>query len=401
MDRRLPILFLSLSMTLGHGAANAAEAAPGEGDTIRFSVGAGLVHDDNLFRTPGNEKSDTIRRVSAGVNVNVPVSLQRFFLAAGIDDNRYQNFGRLNYMRIGADGGWNWQVADRTSGKLAYHYVRRIADFGDLQTETRDLVTQKGPLADADYLLTPEWQLVGSASRLDSHHSDPTRREVDHQIDTGAVGINYLTGSKNSVGLLVRRSRADYPNRQTIALPSGPVSVDNSFDQTEASAVTTWAFSGVSTIKARAGYTKRKHEDLTGRDFSGATGELDYHWVPTGVTSLDVSLYRNIRSSPDLSASYILFRGFSVTPTWNPLAALTLSLRGIREQRDYNGDPGLVLGTAQKRADRFQSAQLSAAYAATSSIEVSAALETGKRTSNTTGFDFKYNMASAAIKASF
>jgi exopolysaccharide biosynthesis operon protein EpsL len=389
-------------MTFGYGAVIAAEVAPNAGDTIRFSVGAGLVHDDNLFRTTSNEHSDTIRRLSAGVNINVPVSLQQFFLAAGIDDNRYQNFSRLDYVRSAADGGWNWQVADRASGKLAYHYQRRIIEFGDLQSQTRDLITQKGPLADANFLLTPEWELVGSASRIDSRHSDPGRSEIDHQIDTGAVGVNYLTGSKNSVGLLVKRISADYPNRQSVGLPGGGVAlVDNSFDETQTSAVTTWSFSGVSTIKARAGYTKRKHQDLTGRDFSGATGELDYHWVPTGVTSLDVSLYRNIRSSPDLSASYILFRGFSVAPTWNPLAALTLRLRGIREQRDYNGDPGLVLGTEQRRADRFQSAQLSAAYAATRSIEVSAALETGKRTSNTAGFDYKYNVASAAIKASF
>ena len=394
---RLVLHLCSLIIALPPCVAIAAE----EGDVVTFSAGAGVIRDNNLFRTPANEESDTIRRLTAGVNVDLPVSLQRFVLGVGVNDNRYRRFDQLDYVGGKAEGAWNWQISDRAKGMLGYRYQRVIADFGDLQTQTRDLISQREPFFNVNYLLTPEWQLTGDVSRVDSNHGAVQRRALNYKLDSGALGVNYLTGSNNSVGLLVRRTSADYPIRQTIALPGAFQDIDNSFEETETSGVVTWAFGGASSVKARAGYTSRKHNDLAGRDFSGATGDVNYHWIPSGNTYLDFAVYRQVRSSDDLSASYVVFRGISFAPAWTPLPTITLKLRALRELRDYNGDPGLALGTTQRRGDTLRNVQFSAAYAPTKIIELSVAFENGRRTSNVAAFEYNYNLVSAALNASF
>jgi hypothetical protein len=105
-------------------------------------------------------------------------------------------------------------------------------------------------------------------------------------------------------------------------------------------------------------------------------------------------------SSDDLSASYILFRGIAIEPTWAALSTITLKLRAVSELRDYRGDPGIVLG-GERREDKFQSARFSAVYAPTRTLEFSLAFEAGKRDSNADDFDYKYKAGSALARLVF
>jgi exopolysaccharide biosynthesis operon protein EpsL len=400
----LPLLLLGALVFSGVAVAADNPSDPHNPDTdpLIFTVGAALKRDDNLFRTPDNEQTETVRSLFAGLKVDVPVSLQRFTLDSLVTDNRYANFSQLNYVGINAKGAWNWVVGDRARGNVGYQYQRFLADFGDLQTRTQDLVSQRIPFFDVAYLLTPEWEIVADAARSETSHSESTRNTLDYKLNTGAVGINYITSSKNSIGVRAKRTNADYPNRETFDSLGNPLanSVDNSFRENDFAAVAVWKLTGESRVSARAGYTQREHVEQSSRDFSGGTGEVDYHWVPTGKTTVDFSVYRNVLSSDDLSASYILFRGLSIEPAWAALSTITVKLRAVRELRDYLGDPGIVLG-GQRREDTFQSARLSAVYAPTRTLELSLAFEAGKRDSNVNDFDFKYQLGALGGRLAF
>jgi exopolysaccharide biosynthesis operon protein EpsL len=390
-------LLLLLAAWVFDGLAVAADDPNANTDPLIFTVGGALKRDNNLFRTPDNEQTETIRSLFAGLKVNIPVSLQRFTLDSLVTDNHYANFSQLNYVGVNAKGAWDWVVGDRATGKLGYQYQRFLADFGDFQTRTKDLVSQRTPFFDLSYLLTPEWELVGDVAHSDSTHSDSTRNTLDYKLNTGAAGINYITSSKNSIGVRAKRTNADYPNRESI---TGLGLVDNSFQENDFAAVAVWNLTGESRVSARAGYTKRKHDEQSSRDFSGGTGQVDYHWVPTGKTTLDLSVYRNVLSSDDLAASYILFRGVSIEPTWAALSTITVKLRALRELREYRGDPGIVLG-GQEREDTFKSLRLSTVYTPTRTVQISLAFEAGKRDSNVNGFDFKYKQGSARAQLAF
>ena len=232
---------------------------------------------------------------------------------------------------------WEW-VGDRAKGNLGYQYQRFLADFGDSHTRTKDLVSVRTPFFDLSYLLTPEWELVGNAAQSEATHSDSTRNALDYTLNTGVAGVNYITSSKNSIGVRVKSINGDYPNSQTVDSLGNPIpTTNNSFRENDLAAVAVWNVTGESRVLARLGYTKREHDEQPSRDYSGGTGQVDYHWVPTGKTTLDFSVYRNVVSSDDLSASYILFRGIAIEPTWAALSTITLKLRAVSELRDYRG----------------------------------------------------------------
>ena len=377
-------------------------------DTFTFTASAGVNHDSNLFRSASNEQSETIRQLSAGVNANIPVSLQRFIFNASIDDNRYQHFDHLNYKGGRGKADWAWKVGDRASGDLGYQYEQVIADFGDIQSRNRDLVTQKLPFFGINYLVTPNWQAVGKLSRAEIEHSDSTRQSLNHDINSTAIGFNYLSGPDNSIGFLATRNDSKYPQSQAVSvLDINGVSIasvsaiNNSYIEEEYSTVVNWAVTGVSRFIGRVGYTNRDQKEMPSLSFSGGTGRLTYRWSPTGISSIDFTGYREINSSDDLSATHIVSRGFSIAPKWSPTDFLRIQLRALRETRTYGGNAVFATATTQQRKDSYWSTQISANYVPVRNVELSLALERGKRNSNVENFDYKYNLIMAKGKITF
>lgn len=367
-------------------------------DTLTFTAGAGVIRDDNLFRTNDNRQSETIRQLTAGVNLDVPVSLQRFMVNAAIDDNRYQYFDNLNFQGGRGKANWAWKIGDRASGDIGYQYDRLIADFGDLQNRTRDLITRKTPFFGINYLVTPNWQAIGRVSRTELNHSDASRQSLNNDINTGAVGFNYISGPENSIGILAKRSNANYSEAQPgsilniSGLPIATVSsINNSYKEEEYSGVVNWGLTGVSRLIGRLGYTKRDQKEVPALSFSGGTGRLTYQWKLTGITSIDFSTYRELQSSDDLSATYIVTRGFSIMPAWSPTPTIKVKLRTLRETREYNGNAVFAAST-QQRSDAHWNTQISTTYNPRSNTELSLSLERGKRNSNFDSFDYKYNL---------
>jgi hypothetical protein len=177
--------------------------------------------------------------------------------------------------------------------------------------------------------------------------------------------------------------------------------VDNQYDEIETSAVAQWNVTGKSRIDARLGYTSRKHDQVSQRDFQGITGRLNYDWTIAAKTLLNMALWREIRSIEDVDASYVLSQGFSVGPAWAPTSKLVLQAKLLREKRDFEGDPGFVLTASPQREDTFRGARLSAGYTPLRNVELSLSLEKGDRSSNIAGRDYDYNAVNANAKFSF
>jgi len=199
------------------------------------------------------------------------------------------------------------------------------------------------------------------------------------------------------VGGQFKYSEGDYPNRQVV--PGG--TVDNNFKEYEASAVAHWAVTGKSGLDGRLGYTSRRHDQVTQRDFDGVTGKLAYDWFVAAKTILNFSVWREIRSIEDVSASYVLSEGWGIGPSWAPTSKLVFQAKYVREDRDYRGDPGFVLAGTAPREDTFRGLNLAAGYSPRRNIELGVAIETGDRSSNTAGRDYDYNAVSANARLRF
>src|SRR5690606_21074763 len=103
---------------------------------------------------------------------------------------------------------------------------------------------------------------------------------------------------------------------------------------TETSLVARWAATGKSTFEARAGYTRREHDQVPQRDFDGFTGRLDWDWFIANKTLLNVAIWRQLNSLELADAAYAVTEGWGLGPAWAPTVKLVFQARYFDEDRD-------------------------------------------------------------------
>ena len=374
---------------------------------FQLFVSGGAYHDSNVFRLSDSvdtqallgttSRSDTVGRLGVGLKGELTASRQRLLIDARADRYKYDRFSFLDNTAYRAGATWKWAAGEAWAGDLGYSKKRYLTGFGQLQAPIKDLLTQDNAFFVAKRRLTPEWQVRAGADWTKYEHSDPTLASAESRITSGTIGADHFTSAGNSVGAQVKGSEGRYPNREVVAGSE----VDNRYREVEASAVAHWEVSGKSRFDARVGYTRRRHEQIEQRDFSGATGRLDYAWTPSGKTLLDFAAWRELRSIEDTVANYVLSEGAGFGPHWAPTAAIVLQAWVSHERRDYQGDPGFVLTSAPRRVDTLDLARVSIGYNPRRFMRFSLSFEHGKRDSNFPTGDYSYNLASANARFTF
>jgi len=374
---------------------------------VRFSIFGGIDRDSNLFRLSdrvdpqtaigSTEKADTLSRLGVGLKADLPASRQRLVLDLQAVMHDYNRFDLLDHNEYLASGTWKWQAGSNWSGDAGYAKRRYLSPLSEIQAPIKDMVTEDRAFFGAGFMLTPRWKLRGAADWIKWDHDEPTRDSLDARIVSGTVGLDYVTPPGNYVGGQFKYSDGEYPHQEPVA---GGF-VDNRFKEYEASLVAHWIATGKSSFDARAGYTSRQHDQLPQRDFDGFTGRLNYDWYIASKTLLNFAIWRELRSSEDISASYVLAEGWSVGPAWAPTSKIVLQARYIREDRDYRGDPGFVLTGGTQREDTFRGIYLSAGYTPRRNIRLSLEIERGNRDSNTLNRDYDYSAVSGNAKIRF
>ncbi|HUF81982.1 MAG TPA: XrtB/PEP-CTERM-associated polysaccharide biosynthesis outer membrane protein EpsL [Burkholderiales bacterium] len=384
-------------------------AYPAERDDrpVRFFVHGGIDRDSNVFRlsdtaspaaTLGTtQKSDTIRRGGAGIRADVLTGRQRFLVDVQAEYRDYDHFDQLDHTQYQASATWRWELGSRLSGDLGYARRYFLSDFGDTQINLKDMITEDRFFVSGGYLVTPRWRVRGALDWLRFDHSEPTRVPLDARIAAVTAGLDYVTPAGNSIGGQVRVSEGQYPNQQ----PVGATLVVNDYEEVESSLVAHWRATGKSTLDARAGYTRREHDQVPQRDFGGFTGRLNYDWFIAAKTLLNFAVWREIRSVEFAEASYTLTEGWGLGPAWAPTIKLVFQARYFDEDREYKGSPAFVLAGTPQRNEKLRGISLTAGYTPRRHLQFSLGVEKGERSSNIAGGDYEYTLFSANARLLF
>jgi exopolysaccharide biosynthesis operon protein EpsL len=397
----------------GEGHFPAWPTEPSSGKNVHAWAGIGVRHDSNLFRLSNSEdtektlgtsdKSDTVTQLEAGMHAAIPISQQQLVFDASVNNNHFNNFSFLNYTGYRAQGAWQWSLGSQWSGDIGYGRSQYLANLADLQAPIRDMITVDHAFAGARYALTPRWRVRGELDGSHYRHNDSSRSSLDSNVATGTFGVDYVSpitnfsGSPNTVGAQVKVTRSNFPNQQLVESSE----VDNDYRQITVSAVADWQITGKSHIEGQLGYTTLHHDELSQRNFSGATGRLGYDWAVGAKTLLNVTAWREIQRYEDVASNYVLSRGISFGPSWSPTSKLVFQAKWLHDDRDYLGDPGFALQTGPQRKDTFHGTVVAAGYSPRRNTKLSMSWEHGIRDSNIFGKDYDYNAVSANVQLNF
>ena len=375
--------------------APAASAFALLGDRLELFVSETATYDSNLFRISKSantfgvlgtdRRSDTYLTTSAGFNLNIPVSRQRFVGGFAINDVRYDRFRDMSYTGYDGRAVWLWEAGNSLNGQAGYTTNRSLASFINFQTRIRDIVDTQTAFANASYLVNPFIQLRAGVDQLNQQHSDFSRQFQNVEV-TGTEGaITYLSRAGNSLGLLLRNEEGHYPNREVVAGST----FDNRYTQKSANVVLDWRITPASRVSGRIGRVNRDYTQVTQRNFSGTVWRAVYDWTPRDRFSLSTIAQRDISVYEDIRSSFVLVTGIGVHPAYRITEKLKLEGIADTSKRQYLGDPAVELGALPARSDRVNTLGLTLTWLPLRNVSVIASAVHERRSSSVQFSDYQ------------
>ena len=381
-----------------------------DGDVAKFTLGAGVAYDDNVFRLPNGvstdprtgstARGDTIFTLNAGVAVNKDISRQNFALGANVIRGIYTDHGSFDYTLFNFGAVWNWQVGNKLGGTIGYTQNQYPNSFLDVRSFTQNIRTIGIAQGSIGYQFLPDWELRAEYNFVDITNGEAVFRLSNQEQNRYTGAVRYRTQFGNLVDLFYRYTDGTRPN---VPDPLPGVLSDRDFEQNDFGInVARWEFSGRSRFSGFVAYTDRSYARFPQRDFSGPTWNLTYIYLPTTSTVVNVSFYRLIGVYTDVTTNYIQTTGININPTWQATGKLGVALIGSYQNRDYKGDPGfgqLVFG--ERREDNLMLATLSATYAILRTVKGTLYYTWTKRDSNLERFNFTDNTVGLGVEWTF
>ncbi len=379
-----------------------AQAPHADGEAVVFSASQGFRHESNLLRLPSNlspsavtggaakSRSDLVSTTRAGVAFDGDFSLQRLRADASVQAERFRH--NDIYDNVGYDAGATWDAiyGRQWYGQGLVRVKRSLASFNDTRSSQRNVVADEFLRLQAGYRFTTSWSAIGA---LDLRSRDYSARSFDG-LDSHVVGTEFGARWEPLSGadwrFLWRHAAGRYPNRQVFdALGNRlPVSVDNEYAEDRLYTTLGIEPSDKTRLQGDLGYTRRRYDHLSERDFGGITFGAQYTWRVNELARVTGYARRDLGSSETLISSYVDSRVIGVGSNFWVTGKTSVQLQAEHRREDYAGDPGYLLLRFDQREDRLGVLSGSLTYELSRKIFLSALLRFENRNSNYAQFDF-------------
>lgn len=349
-------LGLALSMPLA-----VAQTAPDH--WLRPFVDYSWAWDANLFkvedlRAPPDRAglSDSFRTITTGLVMERQISNQGVNAHINVATTHFDRFKEIDYDSRDVGVTWNWQLGRRLRGTLGASSAQSLNSFAESHLQEKNLRTNRREFFNGVWRFHPDWQVQFGSSRNSHEFELLSQRTLNRDIRTNDIGLDYLSGNGNRIGLQLVRADAVFPIEDE-RLPAQYRKL-NDYTQDDIKLRVDWNLTGKSAIRFEGGKTGRTHVVLPERDFNGFNARLVATWAPTAKQLLTANVWREIGAVDNLITNYTLNQGASLDSVWAPNEKLRFDGRLSYEVRDYNG----VAGIDQSRSDQYHLASLGMTY---------------------------------------
>jgi len=376
-------------------------------DQLELFVSEEITRDNNVYRLSKDEdartilgtsrKSDTYTTTTAGLNLNLPVSLQRFQAGFSLSDVKYQHFGNLDNQGRDAYGTWLWQVGSQLKGHLGYRENKAQSSFSDIQGTSSNQRTTKRLSGNVVYAITPSWELQAGVAEQQRRNDSNLYQVNDLDTTESDASLTYVSRDDNRLGLAVRQEDGSFKNLQTV----GGRQISNDYQQRSIGLVGDWKVSVKSRLRLRVDHVRRDYDQISGRDYSGTNFNTSYEWRPTAKLGLAASARREISSTEDTTTSFVLIKGVSLAPSLELSEKIRLSGLLDYSNRDYLGDSAQALGQTTSRTDHVRQFGLSLAWRPIRPLTVTLQGQYERRSSNVRLNDYTDTVYSLSARYAF
>jgi exopolysaccharide biosynthesis operon protein EpsL len=364
------------------------DAVASIGDTIKPYVGTSLLYDSNLLRlsdtvnpvllTGKSDKSDFIKQVAAGFDMDWIISRQHIIIHANANQNWFQNFTSLDYLGWNTQAQWDWQMWNNLNGEIGYTNIQTLGSFNNLNLLVNNLQNNQSYFANAGYLFHPNGKIKFGVFRKELLYEDNSRKFSSNIEDNAELNLQYLAPTGSILGLQFLATDGQYPNRQF----SINDTQDNAYTRMNYALTGDWHASSKTRIDGLIGYTQQHYAHLGSRNFTGMTGQLNLHWQASDKTLLELSAIRAISQAQNLLANFMVVQGVAFNLTWQYSPKITLTSPMFYQQQQFLGNTGTSVVGFQQQKNNVGHIGFNLMYHPLDSINIGPVLTYEKRDSN-------------------
>jgi exopolysaccharide biosynthesis operon protein EpsL len=381
-----------------------------EQDPLNFIVGVSRMHDNNLFRSANNERSDNITSAYAGIRLDKQYAQQRFKFDFTLTSNKYQNFDVLDFVAKDYKAAWLWTLTPFLTGTVSLDRKQTLNSFQDRNSNAtlvniRNINVRETQHFEADYSPHNVWHILGGYTRSTQSNSNNSADYVQDGFASNSLdaGVRYQSSTGSSIAVMGHLRQGDYIDRQFSAISA----FDTAYDENEVETKLDWILTQKSRITARVAYLSRDHDHLSKWDFSGLVGNVDFSWSPTAKIKLITSLYSNLTDFQSLyctstplpgvscpladsviDSSYMRNTTFSIKPIYAFSSKININAHVDISKRSAMGADSLSAGLNKDRVDWSKSAGVGIEWIPLRSFSVGGNIERSSRNSNIDFYDY-------------
>lgn len=314
------------------------------------TLGASQLWDSNFYRDPeGEEFSEQITQLSAGVKLATSVSRQQFNLSWRV--RSYQHAENDQFDETFQDGvaRWNGAWAGDFTSNLELSRDSYLIDRWEIDSpiQESDVVSRDT----GKFVLTKgrenRFSFQLGASTAKQKHSSTQFDHLDFQDDEGFAGITYKTPSNSTLTLRYRAIERTYD--QLIEVNNGNL-LDYNFESQQVEVENIWKMSQ----KTNSTFTfARFNRDGDVNNSTGTYATLDFGWDATpkiqwhaGYTYKEPAIGETIDTPDTIKTAFITF-------SWDITPKLSLSSRAEKLWRDYK-NPGQTIPSIEALTEEMR-----------------------------------------------
>ncbi|MCL2160393.1 MAG: outer membrane beta-barrel protein [Betaproteobacteria bacterium] len=320
-----------------------------------FTISESLYYSSNVYRLPDRisnadapkgKRSDSYSVTRVGIDFDTEHSRQAFHAGLSASQSLYRTHSSLNTTEWDGRLRWDWRMGNRLSGTIGYAHSGSAVNFEDVYTgsnpsELDGVTRQLGRFRfGADFWWHPNWATGVGFSDVRNDYRNNARPYDKYNAQEASLNFTYRPSTGNRIVLSLLTERGQYSNRpKEEDLAPGETSMRD-WKRHDARLSGQWQLTGVTQLSGYAGYTWRKYDLARNRDFNGATGKIEFRWVPTGKAIINLGWRREIGADQDTVSNFAVTQAWFLKPTWVVTSKIHLGASYEHQKRDYRGDPG-------------------------------------------------------------
>lgn len=394
-------------LLIGGGLPSKGYAVASTDDTIKPYVASSLLYDSNFLRlsdtvdsvlvTGKSDRSEFIKQVAAGFDMDWTISRQHIIIKANANRNWFQNFTSLDYTGWDTQAQWNWQVRNDLDGQIGYTNSQTLGSFVQLNSLIGNLQNNQRSFVNAGYLFHPNGKIKLGVFRTERQFDDNSRQFSNNIEDNAELNLQYLSPTGSILGLRVLATDGQYPQRQLTASSTQ----DNAYTRMNYAATWDWHASSKTRIDGLVGYTQQHHAHLSVRDFADIVAQLNLNWQASDKTLLNLSAKREIAQANNRFSSFVLTQGVWFNLTWQSSPKIALTLPMSYQQQLYLGGAGSNAVSSAQQKDNVGNIGFNVMYHPLDSVSIGPVLNYEKRDSNNPIASYETKSAGVNLQADF